>query len=392
LEITIVKDSWKAANTLREKMDLAILASNVLDKLNILQSNTTAPCPNIPASPLPSGNTPTPMDIDVVSANLGFSFLAYCGLCVKKKLFQRCLKHYDNMHATHCSCPNTEVQMKEKLDFFLKHSKQGSAPASGINHVGLASMGASTLSHLWDDMEFTSFTDLMMHGCNVDGNPIIHGESSLSVYALSPSTPVPLSTSSCIVLPITFSCPGSSFLLALALLDSREAGSFIDKGFVTANQLPLTKLPVPFSCRIFNGSPATSGDVTHFWSGSVLISVSSHVPLAFQAVFFVTSLSSFDVILGLPWLHKHHMWVGGPLSQLLFSSSFGDRTSSPFSPCLASISTNTLSSEELILLPSSLCLFSDVFTVVSLQTLPPIRPQFDLKIQLKPNCVPPFRM
>jgi hypothetical protein len=41
-------------------------------------------------------------------------------------------------------------------------------------------------------------------------------------------------------------------------------------------------------------------------------------------------------------------------------------------------------------LPPSLCSFSDVFTVSSLQPLPPVRPQFDLQIFLKPGTTPPF--
>ncbi|PLW26501.1 hypothetical protein PCANC_27984 [Puccinia coronata f. sp. avenae] len=84
LEIAIVKDSWKSAATLREKMDLAVLASNILDELNILWSNMSAPRTNhqAPPPPAPAG---TPMDIDAMSASVGFSFSGYCALCVKSK-------------------------------------------------------------------------------------------------------------------------------------------------------------------------------------------------------------------------------------------------------------------------------------------------------------------
>jgi hypothetical protein len=171
-------------------MDLVVLVSNILDKLNILCSNMSVPRSTYQTPPPPISAT-TPMDINAVSASIGFTFSAYQALYVKNKLCQQCLKAYDSVHQTNCSCPNTEVQMKEKLDFFSKHSK-ASGPSIGINHLDLAPVDVLATDESWDNMAFSSFTDLMMHGCDVDGIPINKGKSPISVLHLSLLTLPPL--------------------------------------------------------------------------------------------------------------------------------------------------------------------------------------------------------
>ncbi|OAV84635.1 hypothetical protein PTTG_31141, partial [Puccinia triticina 1-1 BBBD Race 1] len=70
LEIAIVKDLWKTSNTLREKQDLAVLASKILTELNQIRNNITARQPDIQASPLPPASiAPVPMDIDAITAS-----------------------------------------------------------------------------------------------------------------------------------------------------------------------------------------------------------------------------------------------------------------------------------------------------------------------------------
>ena len=142
------------------------------------------------------------MDINAVSASLGFTFLAYQALCVKNKLCQRCLKSYDSVHQTNRSCPNTKVHMKDKLDFFSKHSKSVSNPV-GIQNLNLAPMGVPATNESWDTMASSSFTDLMMHSCDVDGKPIIDGiSSSPSLHVSLLLLPVASSSSSHLVLLI----------------------------------------------------------------------------------------------------------------------------------------------------------------------------------------------
>ncbi|KAA1073649.1 hypothetical protein PGT21_020361 [Puccinia graminis f. sp. tritici] len=74
-------------------MDLAILASNILDELNTLCSNMSMKRPDFqllqppppPPPPQPVA-APTPMDIDAITASIGFPFSAYRALCVKNNI------------------------------------------------------------------------------------------------------------------------------------------------------------------------------------------------------------------------------------------------------------------------------------------------------------------
>ncbi|OAV88783.1 hypothetical protein PTTG_28916 [Puccinia triticina 1-1 BBBD Race 1] len=151
LEIAIQKDSWKEATDLKQKMALCILASNILDELTMLRANLSTKRVDFqlqqpPPPPLPNSNA-TPMDIDAITASIGFTFSAYRALCVKHKLCQRCHKAYDETHISNRSCPNTEVQMKDKIALFTKLSK--SAPST--THLtqidlGTPSSGAIPLS------------------------------------------------------------------------------------------------------------------------------------------------------------------------------------------------------------------------------------------------------
>jgi hypothetical protein len=135
-------------------------------------------------------------------------------------------------------------------------------------------------------------------------------------------------------------------------MDSGTVGSFINQGFVIANQLPLTKLCVPFSCRSFDGSLATSGDIMHCWHGSMTGSNLFHWSRTFRISLFVVTLSTSNIILGLPnWLFQNHAWVGGPLGQLSFSTPFS--TLSPSSTHMSSLSTNTLLSDKILSLGSA---------------------------------------
>ncbi|KAA1118044.1 hypothetical protein PGT21_030247 [Puccinia graminis f. sp. tritici] len=140
LEIAIVKDSWKTADTLRKKQDLAVLASNILDELNQLRSNMAVRHPNHRPSvpPPPPVQTSTPMDIDAITASTGFTFPLYRAICVKNKLCQRCHKAYDNTHISNRSCPNTEVSMKDKLDLFTRLSRD--QPATQVSNINVSAV------------------------------------------------------------------------------------------------------------------------------------------------------------------------------------------------------------------------------------------------------------
>jgi hypothetical protein len=397
LEIAIVKDSWKSADTLRKKQDLAVLASNILDELNQLRGNMSVRQPNHCPSAPPPPAAPTPMDIDAITASTGFTFPLYRALCVKNKLCQRCHKAYDKAHINNRSCPNVEVSMKDKVDLFTRLSReQPNTQVSNIN-VSAVDFDFNPAVQSWDHLGHHSISDLLMFGCNSEGNPLNDGKPPLFISSINPSIPTlsPPVVPSRLVISIRLLRPSLPPITASALIDSGAGDSFIDANFVRNNQLHLTLLPSPLSCRSFDGSLATSGDVTHCWRGS-LIGCDSRDSFQTSVVSLnVISLASVDIILGLPWLKNNNAWVGGPQGQLLFSSSlFCNGVSSQLQSSSAEPSSannsSLLNQDEILSLPSALRSYSDVFTVASLQSLPPVRPQFDFRIQLKEGSTPPF--
>ncbi|KAA1096177.1 hypothetical protein PGT21_007046 [Puccinia graminis f. sp. tritici] len=239
LEVAIQKDSWKAATTLRAKMDLAILASNILDELNTLRSNMSMKRPDFqlvrPPPPPPPPQHPsnsTPMDIDAITASIGFSFSAYRALCVKNKLCQRCQKPYDETHIKNRSCPNTEVAMKDKLDLFSRLSRSDPA-TTHLTQINLAPALPSIPTGSWDHIGPGSFADMLMYGSDENGNPIDDGEFISSISSVSPPISPPSSHSpSRLVLPIRLLLSNTHSITALALIDSGAGDSFINHNFL----------------------------------------------------------------------------------------------------------------------------------------------------------------
>ncbi|POW10832.1 hypothetical protein PSTT_05776 [Puccinia striiformis] len=295
LELAIMRDTWNVAESLREKQDLAIMASNVLDELAQLRNAASVRTPNYQPQlpPPPPPPAATPMDIDSITASTGFTFPLYRAICIKNKLCQRCHKVYDKTHITNRSCPNVEVTIKEKIDLYSRLSR-GQLPTP-LAEINLSSINTDGPVQSWDTVGIDSFADMLMFGADENDQ-------------------------SRLVIPIKLLLPGLSPVTAMALIDSGAGGSFINKKFVRTKGLELTELPFAFACRSFDGSPATSGDVTHYWSGQITGSDFLNHSKVSNVSLNVVSLSSVDVILGLPWLKANLAWVGGPYGQLFFSS------------------------------------------------------------------------
>ncbi|EHS63494.1 uncharacterized protein PGTG_22804, partial [Puccinia graminis f. sp. tritici CRL 75-36-700-3] len=154
-------------------MDLAILASNILDELNLLRSNMSNKHPDFqlqrppPLPPPPQVPASTPMDIDSITASVGFTFAAYRALCVKNKICQRCQKAYDEAHISNRSCPNTEVVIKNKLDLFLRLA-QHQHPTTHLTQIHLGPLNPEPAPASWDHIGPGSFADMLMYGCDAD--------------------------------------------------------------------------------------------------------------------------------------------------------------------------------------------------------------------------------
>ncbi|KNE92733.1 hypothetical protein PSTG_13864 [Puccinia striiformis f. sp. tritici PST-78] len=71
LELAIMRDTWNVDKTLREKQDLAIMASNVHDKLTQLCNAALVRNPNYQSQlPPPPPPAATPMDINSITASV----------------------------------------------------------------------------------------------------------------------------------------------------------------------------------------------------------------------------------------------------------------------------------------------------------------------------------
>ncbi|KAI9624918.1 hypothetical protein KEM48_008640 [Puccinia striiformis f. sp. tritici PST-130] len=279
---------------------------------------------NIPPPPPPTQQVFA--DVAVMTASTGFTFPLYQAICIKNKLCQRCHKVYDKTHITNRSCPNVEVTIKEKIDLYSRLSR-GQLPTP-LAEINLSSINTDGPVQSWDTVGIDSFADMLMFGADENGNIIEQGELSFSIASLSTSLPLP---------PILL-FPPLPIQINLDLL-SPSNSSFLDS--------PLSPLWPSLTLVLedrsstknssFDGSPATSGDVTHYWSGQITGSDFLNHSKVSNVSLNVVSLSSVDVILGLPWLKANLAWVGGPYGQLFFSSH------SNTSNCILPISTQSLS-------------------------------------------------
>jgi Zinc knuckle/Retroviral aspartyl protease len=101
-----------------------------------------------------------------------------------------------------------------------------------------------------------------------------------------------------------------------AMVDSGATGySFVNESFAHEHQMKLIPLSHSRVVQMFDGSPPSSGMITHVVRGQ--LSIGQHT----ETTFFVTKLSGYEVILGIPWLRRHNLTIDWPLNRLNFSSS-----------------------------------------------------------------------
>ena len=105
---------------------------------------------------------------------------------------------------------------------------------------------------------------------------------------------------------------------ALALIDSgASAYAFMDKSFAQQHHLPLHPLTHPRRLRGFDGQAALTGDITHVAESTMVLD--GHIERLF---FYVTGLSQYPIVMGLPWLRHHAIDVNFGHNSLTLSSPF----------------------------------------------------------------------
>lgn len=181
------------------------------------------------------------------------------------------------------------------------------------------------------------------------------------------------------------------------MIDSGLEGDFVDASFVQTHSLGLLKRKYPIKCSSFDGSAAAAGPITHFWSG-VMTMVGTEDQLFSSSINLnSTRLGGFDMILGASWLRRHEGWVGGagPSLRLFKPDSVDGGSPGEDSPALSS-SLSGVSSSSLCdtspqdSLPPQFSRFADIFNPQGPSSLPPHWLGFDMKVDLKPDSVPPY--
>jgi hypothetical protein len=157
------------------------------------------------------------------------------------------------------------------------------------------------------------------------------------------------------------------------MVDSSATSSFIDVDFVRTHNLEKFTLSDPMQCRLFDGSLASSGKVTEYIKGKLLIPTVDGSVFFSYVVLHVMRIFSADVILGSSWLKDTNTFVGGTKNDVVVR------------PCSHNISS--VESPDFSFLFKE---YREVFVTEPLSELPPNHKGFDCEVNLKSGAVPPF--
>lgn len=136
---------------------------------------------------------------------------------------------------------------------------------------------------------------------------------------------------------------------ARAMVDSGATGIFIDKDFCRRFGITTYKRKRPIYLTLFNGSDA--GDITHQAKGTIVIDNNEQ-----DLIFEVTQLSTYPIVLGLPWLKMFNPTINWMEEEILFAGA----------------TDSSVPLEEQI--PTELHQYLKVFSEEEARVLPPHRP------------------
>ena len=107
-------------------------------------------------------------------------------------------------------------------------------------------------------------------------------------------------------------------ILTHALIDNGATGyAFIDKDFVCHHHLPLLPLKKPRRLEVIDGRPVSSGTITHYVKAQ--LKINDHLE---EALFFVTKLGHYPIVLGIPWLRHHDVSIRFPTNTVSFDAPY----------------------------------------------------------------------
>ncbi|KAK4685054.1 putative transposase, partial [Tremellales sp. Uapishka_1] len=100
------------------------------------------------------------------------------------------------------------------------------------------------------------------------------------------------------------------------MIDSGATNSFIDQAFLDTTNVSSVLKDTPIDLQVIDGRPISSGAITQHTS-PLKLSVSGHEE---TISLDITSLGSYPVILGLPWLSRHNPSIDWTKPSIVFSS------------------------------------------------------------------------
>lgn len=103
------------------------------------------------------------------------------------------------------------------------------------------------------------------------------------------------------------------------MIDSGATSNFMDINYALQNKLEIVRLDTPIPLTVVDGSSLSSGSITHHTNLTALIFATSHQE---SLTFHLLSITSYDIILGAPWLQQHNPSIDWTLRQLSFKSEY----------------------------------------------------------------------
>lgn len=179
---------------------------------------------------------------------------------------------------------------------------------------------------------------------------------------------------------------GANNISCSAMLDSGAGGNFMDIGFAQDHHIELRNKSLPVDMETVDGSPLSSGPITHETAPlSLFLEPDHQETICFQLI----SSPKFPIILGIPWFSIHNPSINWETRVLTFASEYCKGHCQP-----KSSHVENLQVEEHIVsgyegLPPQYREFNDVCDKKNADLLPPHRP-YDCPIELLPGAEIPF--
>ena len=102
-----------------------------------------------------------------------------------------------------------------------------------------------------------------------------------------------------------------------ALIDTGATGyAFMDKDFVSTNNIPTLELKKPKTIEVIDGRTISSGKVTHLAHSTLKIQSQTKL-----APFIITKLP-YPLVLEIAWLQRHDVTLGFKKHTISFKSKF----------------------------------------------------------------------